>query len=130
MPIADKSKITRPDILNFFEIRENFQTQINEAFFKSVIYSEDDYNPIWEKVGDLNSRWLNGEGVKNVLTMKEKILLAQHLRFYMEYEADYKEQLFPFTEDVIRKPIKANNVPCEWFFYRGAKSQVSCPKIG
>jgi len=121
MTIADKSKITRPKILEFFEIRQNFQTQINEAFFKSVIYSEDDYNPIWEKVGDLNSRWLNGEDMKNMLTMKEKLLLAEHLRFYMEYEADYAEQLFPFTEDIIRKPFKANTVPCEWFFYRGAR---------
>ena len=121
MPIVDISKIKRPEIVEIFEIRQNFLPQVNEAFFKSVSYTEDDYNPIWEKVGDLNSRWLSGENVKNLLTMKEKILLAEHLRFYMEYEANYTEQLFPFTEDIIRKPISANNIPCEWFFYRGAR---------
>ena len=121
MPIADISKITRPEILEFFKIRQNFQSQVNEAFFTSVVYTEDDYNPIWEKVDDLNSRWLNGEDVKNMLTMNEKLLLAEHLRFYMEYNADYIEQLFPFTDDIIRKPINANNVPCEWFSYRGTK---------
>ena len=120
MPIVDKSKIKRPEILEIFETRQNFSTQVNEAFFKSVTYTEDDYNPIWEKVADLNSRWLNGEDVKNVLTTKEKLLLAEHLRFYMEYSADYMEQLFPFTDDIIRKPVKANNVSCEWFSYRGA----------
>jgi len=121
VPIVDISKIKRPEIVEIFEIRQNFLPQVNEAFFKSVSYTEDDYNPIWEKVGDLNSRWLSGENVKNLLTMKEKILLAEHLRFYVEYSADYMEQLFPFTEEIIRKPVIANNVPCEWFSYRGAR---------
>ena len=121
MPIVDKSKITRHEILEIFEIRQNFLTQVNKAFFKSVAYTEDDYNPIWEKVGDMNSRWLNGEDVKNMLTMKEKLLLAEHLRFYMEYSANYMEQLFPFTDEIIRKQVNANNVPCEWFSYRGAR---------
>ncbi|MHA1235002.1 MAG: hypothetical protein ACTSQL_07950, partial [Promethearchaeota archaeon] len=101
MPIVDKSKITRPEIREIFESHQNFQTQVNEAFFKSVTYTEDDYIPIWQKVDDLNSRWLNGEDVKNMLTMKEKLLLVEHLRFYVEYSADYMEQLFPFTDEVI-----------------------------
>jgi len=121
MPIVDKSKIARPEIREIFESHQNFQTQVNEAFFKSMTYTEDDYISIWQKVGDLNSRWLNGEDVKNMLTMKEKLLLAEHLRFYVEYSADYMEQLFPFTDEIIRKPVNANNVPCEWFFYRGTK---------
>jgi len=75
MPITDISKITRPEIIEFFEIRQNFQSQVNEAFFRSVDYTEDDYYPIWEKVDELNNRWLNGDDVKNMLTMKEKLLL-------------------------------------------------------
>ncbi len=121
MPITDISKITRPEIIEFFEIRQNFQSQVNEAFFRSVDYTEDDYYPIWEKVDELNNRWLNGDDVKNMLTMKEKLLLAEHLRFYMEYNADYIEQLFPFSDETIRKPVTANNVPCEWFSYRGTR---------
>jgi len=121
MPITDISKISRSEILEFYEIRQNFQAQVNKAFFNSVVYTEEDYNSIWEKLDTLNSRWLNGEEVKNMLTMKEKLLLAEHLRFYMEYNADYMEQLFPFTDDIIRKPVNAKNVPCEWFSYRGAR---------
>ncbi len=121
MPIVDKSKLKRSEIIELFEDRQNFRNQVNEAFFKSVSYKIDDYIPIWEKVSVLNQQWLNIENVKISLSLKEKLLLAEHLRFYMEYEADYTEQLFPFTEDIIRKPFKANTVPCEWFFHNGAK---------
>lgn len=81
MPIVDKSKLKRPEI---FELRQKFLNQVNEAFFKSVVYTEDDYKPIWKKLEDLNERWLNGENVTNMLSMKEKLLLAENLRFYME----------------------------------------------
>ena len=121
MPVVDKTKIKRHDILEIFEGLENFRTQVNEAFFKSVAYTEEDYNPLWEKVGELNSSWLNGKNVKNLLSMKEKLLLTEHLRFYMEYSADYMEQIFPFSTDIIREPVNANNVSCEWFSYRGAR---------
>ncbi|MHA1507559.1 MAG: alpha/beta hydrolase [Promethearchaeota archaeon] len=121
MPVVDKSKITRLEIRAIFEARQNFRTQVNEAFFKSVPYTEDDYNPIWEKVGELNSRWLNGEKVEIIISMKEKLLLTEHLRFYVEYSADFMEKLFPIPKDAVRKPVKANNVFCEWFFHNGAK---------
>jgi len=121
MPIVDKSKLKRPEILENFEFRQDFRIQVNEAFFKSVVYTEDDYKPIWKKVGELNKRWLNGENVTNMLSIKEKLLLAEHLRFYMEYNADYMEKLFPIPKDAVRKPVKANDEPCEWFFNHGAK---------
>jgi len=121
MPIVDKSKLKRPEILEIFEFRRKFLNQVNEAFFKSVVYTEVDYKPIWKKVEDLNERWLNGENVTNMLSMKEKLLLAEHLRFYMEYSADYMEKLFPIPKDAVRRPVKANNASCEWFFHLGAK---------
>ncbi len=121
MSIVDSSKIKRVEILEILESRQNFLNQVNEAFFKSVSYKIDDYIPIWEKVSVLNQQWLNIENVKISLSMKEKLLLAEHLRFYMEYSADYLEKLFPIPKDAVRKPVKANNVPCEWFFHNGAK---------
>ena len=121
MPIVDISKIKRPEILEIFEISQKFLNQVNEAFFESPNFSKEVFKSIWEKLDDLNYRWLNGENVKNMLTMKEKILLTKHLRFYVEYSADYMEQVFPFTKDIIRKQVKANNVPCEWFSYSGAR---------
>lgn len=121
MPIIDISRITRPEILNILEIRQNFRNQVNVAFFKSTSYTENEFDPIWKKVEELNERWLNGENTKNFLSIKEKLLLAENLRFYMDFSADYMEKLFPFPKDVIRKPVKANKVPCEWFFYIGAK---------
>lgn len=93
MPIVDKTKLKRPKILEIFEYRLNFRDQVNEAFFKSVDYTEDDYMPIWRKVEEINKHWLNGKNVKNILSMKEMLLLTKHLRFYMEYSADYMEQL-------------------------------------
>lgn len=121
MPTVDISKIERPELIEIFEERQKFQDQVNDAFFQNVSSTPDDYNPIWEKVEDLNYRWLSGEDVKNFLTMEEKLLLAKHLRFYMEYSADFMEKLFPFTEDITRKPLNANHVPCEWFFYNGVR---------
>ncbi|MHA2288212.1 MAG: alpha/beta hydrolase [Promethearchaeota archaeon] len=121
MSIVDKSKIKRSEILETIEFRENFSTKVNEAFFSSVNYTLDDFLPLWEKVGILNERWLNGENVKNMLSMDEKLLLAEHLRFYMEYSADYMEKLFPMPNDAIRVSIKAKNVPCEWFYGQGAR---------
>jgi len=121
MSIVDSSKIKRVEILEILESRQNFLNQVNEAFFKSVSYKIDDYIPIWEKVSVLNQQWLNIDNVKISLSMKEKLLLAEHLRFYMEYSADYLEKLFPIPKDAVRKPVKANNVPCEWFFHNGAK---------
>ena len=88
MPIVDKSKLKRPEIIEIFEYRQNFQNQVTEAFFKSIGYTEDDYRPLWKKVGKINKRWLNGENVKNILSMKEMLLLTKHLRFYMAYSAD------------------------------------------
>jgi len=121
IPIVDSSKIKRVEILEILESRQNFLNQVNEAFFKSVSYTFDDYIPIWEKVSVLNQQWLNIENVKISLSMKEKLLLAEHLRFYMEYSADYLEKLFPIPKDAVRKPVKANSVQCEWFFHIGAK---------
>jgi len=121
MPIVDKSKLKRSDIIELFEFRQNFRNQVNKAFFKSVSYTEDDYKPIWGKVRELNKRWLNGEEVKKSLPLKEQILLAEHLRFYIEYSADYREEISPNPKDAIREPIKANNVRCEWFFNHDAR---------
>ncbi|MHA1749495.1 MAG: hypothetical protein ACTSYF_12720, partial [Promethearchaeota archaeon] len=121
MPIVDKSKLKRPEILENFEFRQNINNQVNEAFFNNVVHTKDDYKPIWKKVGELNERWLNGENVTNMLSLKEKLLLTEHLRFYMEYRTDYMEKQFPIPKDAVRKPVKANNVPCEWFFHVGAK---------
>jgi len=121
MSVVDLSKLKRAEILEIFESRQNLLNQVNEAFFNSVTLTLDDYIPIWEKVSVLNQRWLNGENVKITLSMKEKLLLAEHLRFYMEYSADYLEKLFPIPKDAVRKPVKANNVPCEWFFHNGTK---------
>ncbi|MHA1670365.1 MAG: alpha/beta hydrolase [Promethearchaeota archaeon] len=119
--IVDKSKLKRTEIVEIFESRQKFQNQVNEAFFESVSYTEDDFKPMWKKVEVLNELWLNGENVTNMLSMKEKLLLAEHLRFYMEYSADYIEKLFPNPKDAVRKSVKANNVPCEWFFHNGVK---------
>ena len=121
MSIVDLSKLKRAEILEIAESRQSFRNQVNEAFFKSVSYTDDDYIPIWEKVSVLNQQWLSGEKVKVLLSMKERLLLTEHLRFYMEYSADYLEKLFPIPEDAVRKPVKANNVPCEWFFHIGSK---------
>ena len=121
MPMVDRSKLKRPEIIEIFEFRQNFRKQVNEAFFNTVDYTEDDYMPIWKKVGEINRRWLNGENVKNILSMKEMLLLAEHLRFYMEYSADYMQQLNPISKYAIIEPVKANNVPCELFSYPGAK---------
>ena len=98
MPIVDKSKLKRPEIIELLESRQNFSIQVNEAFFKSVDYTEADYLPIWTKVGELNARWLKGENVKDFLSMKEMILLAKHLRFYMEYSSDYMQRLNPIPK--------------------------------
>lgn len=121
MPMVDKSKLIRPEILEIFEYRQNFRKQVNEAFFKSIDYTEDDYMPIWKKVGKINRRWLTGENVEDTLSMKEMLLLTKHLRFTLEYSVDYMQQLNPISKDAIIEPIKATNVPCEWFFYPGAK---------
>ncbi|MBY9018708.1 MAG: hypothetical protein KGD66_07740 [Candidatus Lokiarchaeota archaeon] len=106
MPIVDKSKLKRPEILENFEFRQNINNQVVEAFFNNVVYTMDDYKPIWKKVGELNERWLNGENVTNMLSLKEKLLLTEHLRFYMEYRADYMEKLSPIPKDAVRKPVR------------------------
>lgn len=121
MPIVDKSKIKRKEILDIIEIRTNFQDRVNTAFFESVDYTRDDYIPIWKKVGELNRRWLNGEKVKSMLSMEEMLLLTRHLRFYLEYSADYLQKLNPIPNKAIIKSIKANDVPCEWHLFPGAK---------
>ncbi|MCK4381228.1 MAG: alpha/beta hydrolase [Candidatus Lokiarchaeota archaeon] len=121
MSIIDKSKLKRPEIIEIFEYRQNFRNQVNEAFFKSVGYTEDDYRPLWKKVGKINKGWLNGENVKNILSMKEMLLLAKHLRFYMEYSADYFQKLNPIPKEAIVKSVKANDIPCEWHLYPGVK---------
>lgn len=119
MSIVDISKVTRIEILEIFKFNQDFLIQVNEAFFNSVKHTEDEYKPIWEKLAVLNQCWLNGENAKDMLSMKEKLLLAEHLRFYMEYSADYMEKFSSLPDCVIRKSVKANNVPCEWFFYQG-----------
>jgi len=119
MPIVDKSKFKRPEIIELFESRQTFSSYVNEAFFKSVDYTEADYLPIWAKVGELNERWLRGENVQNILSMKEMLMLAKHFRFYMEYSSDYLQQLNPIPKEAVIKSVKTNNVPCEWFSYSG-----------
>lgn len=121
MPIVDKSKLKRPEITEIFDYRQNFRNQVNEAFFNSINYTEEDYLPIWNKVEDLNKRWLNGENISNLLSMKEITLLVKHLRFYVEYSSDYLQQSNPNPKNALIKSIKANDVPCEWFSLPGVE---------
>ncbi len=53
--------------------------------------------------------------------MEEMLLLTKHLRFYLEYSADYLQKLNPIPNEAIIKLIKANDVPCEWHLFPGAK---------
>ena len=121
MPIVDKSKIRRKEILDIIETCTNFQDRVNAAFFENVDHTMDEYIPIWKKVGEINRRWLNGENVKSMLSMEEMLLLTKHLRFYLEYSADYLQKLNPIPNEAIIKPIKANDVSCEWHLFPGAK---------
>ncbi|MFX0000944.1 MAG: alpha/beta hydrolase [Candidatus Hodarchaeota archaeon] len=121
MPIVDILKLNRPEII---EIRKNhliFQDHVNDAFFKTSNYTRDAYMPIWKKVGKLNRSWLSGEDVKGTLSMEEMLLLTKHLRFYMEYNANYMQKLIPVPKEATIKSIKANDVSCEWHFFPGAK---------
>jgi len=119
MPIVDISKLNRPEIIEIFEDRQTFRSQVNDAFIKSVDYTMDDYMPIWKKVGKINRHWLDGEDVKGMLSREEMLLLTKHLRFYMEYSANYMQKLNPIPKEAIVKSVKVDNVPCEWHFFPG-----------
>ncbi len=114
MPVFDKSKITRPEILKIAEWREIFFKELNVAFFKNQENQKSDYLPIWEKISELNIRWLNGEDVKGMLTQEEMQLQLKYLRFYMEYRADKFQNENPIPKDVIIEPIDAGGVEAEW----------------
>jgi acetyl esterase/lipase len=117
MPIVDKSKINRTKIVEILESRLKFQGKVNDAFFKSVDYTQDDYIPIWKKVGYLNRRWINGEDVKRMLSIGEMLLLAKHLRFYLEYSANYMQKINPIPKEAIIKHVNTNEVSGEWHSY-------------
>jgi acetyl esterase/lipase len=125
MPIVDRSKLTRPEMIEIFENRQIFRDQVNNAFFESIDQTKNDYTLIWNKVATLNKYWLDGKDVKGMLSMKEMLLLAKYFRFYMEYSANHMQKLIPIPEEAIVKSVKANNVPCEWHSFPGIrKDQV------
>ena len=99
MPIVDISKLNRPEIIEILKNRIQFQEQVNDAFFKSIDHIKEDYMPIWKKVGNINRRWLDGKDVKGMLSIEEMLLLTRHLRFYLEYSANYIQNANRYSVD-------------------------------
>jgi len=120
MPIFDKSRIKRPEILEIIEQRERSLELINSAFFQKTGYKWEDYWPLWKKVGEINRRWINGKDVRGTLSMKEMLLLTEHLRFYYESRMNSLQQMNPISPEAELKPVKASGVSVEWQAYPGA----------
>jgi acetyl esterase/lipase len=114
MPVFDKSKITRPEIRKIAEWRKNLFKEISDAFFENQEKQKPDYVALWKKIAELNVRWLNGENVKNMLTMEEKLLQLKYLRFYEEYRAEKLQNENPILKHVIIESIDAGGVDAEW----------------
>ncbi|UCD00829.1 MAG: alpha/beta hydrolase [Promethearchaeota archaeon] len=114
MPVFDKSKITRPEILKIIEWRKKLFKEVSDAFFKSQENQKSDYLALWKKIAELNVRWINRENVKDMLNMEEKLLQLKYLRFFEEFRAEKLQNENPILKDVIVEPIDAGGVEAEW----------------
>ncbi|MFX0136634.1 MAG: alpha/beta hydrolase [Candidatus Hodarchaeota archaeon] len=114
MPVFDKSKITRPEIRKIAEWQKNLFKDINNVFFETPENRKPDYVAVWKKIAELNVRWLNGENVKDMLTMEDKLLQLKYLRFFEEYRAEKLQNENPILKDVVFESVDAGGIEAEW----------------
>jgi len=120
MPILDRSKIKRPEIIKTLEIQDKNYSQAASIFFKKEENQEIDFTSLWAKVMNGNVRWFKGEDVRGLLTMKEMRFLAKLHRNGVEFQSNQMQKQSPFMTNVKIEPIKLDGVPAEWEIVPGA----------
>jgi acetyl esterase/lipase len=114
MTILDKSKITRPEIIEALELQDTLRSQAASLFFKKEENRKIDFASLWAKVLDGNARWFKGEDVRGLLTMNEMEFLAKLHRNAVEFRSTEMQKRIPFMTDVTTESIDLNGIPAEW----------------
>lgn len=120
MPILDKSKIKRPEIIEALELQDKHRAQAASQFFKKAENLEIDFSSLWTKVMDANTRWFKGKDVQGLLTMKEMELLAKLHRNAVEFRSNEMQKRTTFMTEVKIEAVDLEGVPAEWEIVPGA----------
>jgi len=120
MTILDKSRI-RPDILKIMEDLQTLRKMRSAEFLKKKENHILDFNALWRKVMEGNTRWFKGEDMSGYLTKEEQLFLAKLHRFVMEYRANFQQKyVYPIPKDVKCEQVDAGGVSAEWQTVPGA----------
>jgi len=120
MPIVDKKKITRPEVIEVLELQEKHITQAASQFFKTPENIQIDFTSLWNKVMDANVRWFKGEKRQGLLSMEEMRFLARFHRNAVETRSNEIQKLKSFMTDVKIENVDLDGVPAEWQIVPGA----------
>ncbi len=120
MTILDRAKITRPEIIKILEIQDKQLAQAASIFFNIEENKKIDFDSLWAKVMDGNTRWFSGEEVRNLLTMKEMRFLAKMHRNAVEIRSNLMQKQASFMADVEINSVDLDGVPAEWQIAAGA----------
>ncbi len=123
MPILDKSKITRLEIIETLEFQDTLRSQAASIFFNKEENREIDFRSLWKKVMDANDRWFKGEKVRGLLTIKEMRFLAKLHRNAVEFRSNEMQKRASFMNNVKIEPLDLDGVPAEWQIVPGAMEE-------
>ncbi|MBY9010676.1 MAG: alpha/beta hydrolase [Candidatus Lokiarchaeota archaeon] len=120
MPIVDKSKFHRPEIIRIMKTRKHNQKLFMDAFFEKTGSDRKLYLPIFKKIDDLNISWIHGKNTKGILSAEDILLAVKYLRFFLEFQAEDMQKLTPIPRKAIVEPVSEGGVSAEWNAYPGS----------
>lgn len=121
MPVVDISRFHRPEIKELVKLREKNRKFTAKAFLKQTNVDPNIFYPLFQKIDNLNIRWLNGENVKDILSENEIALAVKYLRFFLELEADQMQELSQISNEAKIEVVNANGISAEWNYYQNAR---------
>ena len=120
MPIVDKSKFHRPEIIEIIKTRDRNRDLCLSAFFEETDSDRNVYHPLWKKIDDLNKDWIRGKDTKGILSTEDIFLAVKFLRFYLEFHADNMQKLNPIPRKAIIENVSEEGLSAEWNAYPGS----------
>ena len=120
MPIVDKSKFHRPEIIEIMKTRKRNLDFCMNAFIEETGSDRKLYLSLFKKIDDLNTRWVNGKDTKGILSTEDISLAVKYLRFFLEFQADYMQKLTPIPRKAMIESVSEEDVSAEWNAYPGS----------
>ncbi len=120
MPIVDKSKFHRPEIIEIMKTRKRNLDFCMNAFIEETGSDRKLYLSLFKKIDDLNTRWVNGKDTKGILSTEDISIAVKYLRFFLEFQADYMQKLTPIPRIAMIESVSEEGVSAEWNAYPGS----------